>query len=89
LGTGYVGLGKGAFGVSGSSTSWAFTCDAVSDEMNNFEMARVAEETRTRSYRPDMVGNAGLPAVTRLHLSPLRMVVAEGCGCRDKVAAEF
>jgi hypothetical protein len=25
LGIGYVGLGKGSVGVSGSSTSWAFT----------------------------------------------------------------
>jgi hypothetical protein len=55
FGTGCIGLGKGSVGVSASS-SWAFTCDVVnSNPPWASSTGRDTEETRTRSYRPDMV----------------------------------
>ncbi len=55
FGIGCVGLGKGPVGVSGSSASWALTCDAVS--LPEWPLGEAtAEEMRTLSYRPDMAG---------------------------------
>lgn len=55
FGTGCIGLGKGSVGVSASS-SWAFTCEVVNPNwFRACSAGRGAEETRTRSYRPDMV----------------------------------
>lgn len=55
FGIGYVGLGKGAVGVSGSS-SWAFTCDAVNlGRSQGCSVDIELNDVLTRSYRPDML----------------------------------
>lgn len=55
FGTGCIGLGRGSVGVSASS-SWAFTCEVVNPNPSGASFAgRDTEDTRTRSYRPDMV----------------------------------
>jgi hypothetical protein len=74
LGTGYAGLGKGAVGVSGSSTSWALTCEMSAWVWSRVESRTGEGEERTRSYRPDMVEEEDLAAAKMLLLSPQSVI---------------